>query len=851
MPPARKTPPTQPRIAVAGDLSVDWLEAETPPRAQEKGEPADPRNWKTYPDVRREARPGGAWLLADLVRSATGAEVSAPPPRDVRSVPAGEIVQCYVELGRFPAGGGGKDAKATVFRIKSYKGFTGPAGDGASAYPLKGPAAPPALWVLDDAGNGFRDRADLWPEAFGTSPNALFLVKMSRPLVSGRLFDELRKRHGGRLVLVLGADDLRREGVKISRRLSWERTATDLVWQMASNPALHPLNACAAVVVRFGVDGAILFTRSGGAFGAWLYYDPATGEDGSGEAWPGEMLGTGSAFAAGLAAVLAARGLDGLREGVTKGLLASRRLCQAGFGGDAGRLAYPGPEIFRPQEPADGLIAEVPVPPPAAAEPADPGYWCILDSLSRADLESVAFNFVVKGRDPLLEKVPSGRFRFLRTFDRSEIESFRGIKNLIGEYLASPGVTRPLSIAVFGAPGSGKSFGVSEVAESVAPGRLQKIEFNLSQFNAVDELVAAFHKVRDIALGGKVPMVFFDEFDASLNGRLGWLRYFLAPMQDGAFSDGRDVHPIGRAIFVFAGGTASSYQDFCCAEDAAAFKAVKGPDFISRLRGFVNIKGPNPVNETERLFMVRRAQILRFQLEKSAPQIFDAARTCRIDPGILRALIKVPEYRHGIRSMLAVIEMSQLAGRQTFEQAALPSPEQLELHVDADAFSRLVVRDVLLGSAREALAEAIHEHYRRDNAGQRPAGDPAMAAWDLLDEGLKESNRRQADHIPAKLKAVGCDFAPAAGTSGKSVRLTPDEIEVMARMEHDRWVAEKLLDGFGPGPRDNPRKTSPYLVPWDELDEKIRDIDRQTVREIPALLASAGFEIYRLGRGRS
>ncbi len=841
----RKTAPSQARIVVAGDLSVDWFEVETPPRGAAKGEPVHPRNWRTYPAVRREARPGGAWLVAEFVRAATGADVAGPAPKDVRAVPADELVHAYVELGRFPLAGGKKDEKASVLRVKAYKGFTGPEGDRPSAYPFKGAAGVADIVVLDDAGNGFRDHEALWPP-FPKNDKALYVVKMSRPLAGGLLFERLRKAHGDRLVLVLAADDLRREGVKISRRLSWERTATDFVWQMASNPSLLPLNGCAAVVVRFGVDGAIAYSRSNGVVASWLFYDPATGEDGAGEAWPGEMIGTGSAFTAGLAAALAGRGLDGLKDGVRKGLVAARRLWQGGFGGDADRIAYPGADLFRPAEPQDGTIAEVPVPPPAAAEPADPGFWRILDDLARADLETVAVNFVVKGKDPLLDRVPSGRFRNLRTFDRSEIESFRGIKNLVCEYMASPAVSRPLSIAVFGAPGSGKSFGVTEVAESVAPGRLQKLEFNMSQFNAPDELVAAFHKVRDAALGGKMPIVFFDEFDASFGGRLGWLKYFLAPMQDGAFSDGRDVHPIGRAIFVFAGGTASTYAQFCCAEDAAAFKAVKGPDFVSRLRGFVNIKGPNPVDDDERLFMVRRAQILRLQLEKNAPQIFDAGRICRIDPGVLRAMIKVPEYRHGIRSMLAVIEMSQLAGRQSFEQAALPSPEQLELHVEAEAFSRLVVRDVLLGSAREALARAIHERYRRDNADKRAADDPAMAAWDVLDEGLKESNRRQADHIPAKLKAVGCDFAPARAGKAKAVRFDAGEIETMARMEHERWVAEKLLGGFGPGPRDPGKKTSPYLVPWDELDDKIRDYDREAVREIPDLLASAGFEIYRL-----
>jgi hypothetical protein len=847
MTPAKKTAQSKPSIVVAGDLSVDWFEIEAPPRGAAKGEPVNPRNWRTYPAVSRESRPGGAWLLADFVAAATGVEVEAPPLRDTRSIAADELVHAYVEIGRFPAVGGRKDEKPSVFRVRAYKGFSGPAGETPSVYPFKPRSTAPGLVVLDDAGNGFRDHPDLWPAALSNGAKPPVVVKMSRPLTAGRLFDHLRRRHADRLVLLLDADDLRREGVKISRRLSWERTATDFVWQMASNPALLPLNACAAVVVRFGVDGAIVYSSRGGAVEAWLDYDPATGEDGVRELWPGEMIGAGSAFAAGLAGAVAEKGLEGVREGAAKGLAAARRLWRGGFGTDVERLAYPGKEIFRPLEPQDGILAEVRIPAPTAAEPADPDYWCILDTLTRSDLETIACNFVLKGKDPMLDRVPSGRFRNLRTFDRSEIESFRGLKNLVGEYLASPAVGRPLSIAVFGAPGSGKSFGVNEVAESVAPGRLQKIEFNLSQFNDPRELVAAFHRVRDIALGGKIPIVFFDEFDSAYNGRLGWLKYFLAPMQDGAFSDGHDVHPIGRAIFVFAGGTASSYRAFCCADDAAAFKAVKGPDFVSRLRGYVDIKGPNPVDDKERLYLVRRAQILRFQLEKSAPQIFDASKTCRLDPGVLRAMIKAPEYRHGIRSILAVIEMSQLAGRQSFEQAALPSPEQLELHVDADAFSRLVVRDVLLGSAREKLARAIHERYRKANAAKRAAGDPAMAEWESLDEGLKESNRRQADHIPVKLKAAGYDFAPAAGKA-RPVKFEPSEIETMARMEHERWVAEKLLAGFTAGARDNAAKTSPYLVPWDELDAKIKDIDRQAVREIPELLASAGFEIYRLKR---
>ena len=52
------------------------------------------------------------------------------------------------------------------------------------------------------------------------------------------------------------------------------------------------------------------------------------------------------------------------------------------------------------------------------------------------------------------------------------------------------------------------------------------------------------------------------------------------------------------------------------------FKGAKGPDFLSRHRGYVDIKGPNPVDLDDRLFIVRRAIFLRFLLLKNAKNIF-------------------------------------------------------------------------------------------------------------------------------------------------------------------------------------------------------------------------------------
>ena len=252
-------------------------------------------------------------------------------------------------------------------------------------------------------------------------------------------------------------------------------------------------------------------------------------------------------------------------------------------------------------------------------------------------------------------------------------------------------------------------------------------------------------------------------------------------MQDGEFRDGEAVHPIGKAIFVFAGGTSSSFEAFCRQDAPAdkresaldAFKKVKGPDFVSRLRGYVNIMGPNPVGDTDFACIIRRAMLLRSMIERTASYLLDSKKRARIDDGVLRALIKVPLYKHGARSMEAILDMSLLNGRSCFEQACLPPREQLRLHVDDEIFSRLVVRDVLFGAARDILAEAIHEAFRNEQRGKRPDSDPSMQSWDELDKGLRESNRQQADDIPAKLRRVDCGFGPVAGAIAATLRLHP------------------------------------------------------------------------------
>jgi hypothetical protein len=155
--------------------------------------------------------------------------------------------------------------------------------------------------------------------------------------------------------------------------------------------------------------------------------------------------------------------------------------------------------------------------------------------------------------------------------------------------------------------------------------------------------------------------------------------------------------------------------------------------------------------------------------------------------------------------------------------------------------------DLILQGAYEALARAIHAEYLRLAArqGHTPTTRPAMVPWEQLPEGMRESNRRQADHIGVKLRAIGCDVEPLDEWDADPFEFSPEEVERLAGMEHARWMDERLSQGWRLGARDDARRLHPDLVPWEQLSEPTRDYDRGAVLHIPELLAQVGLQVRR------
>ena len=758
-------------VQVAGDVTVDCN------IAQSAGDVSAGARSRLH--ARAHMQFGGAALLAQLIEAvnnqdALGWHVSGPTVRHpAQSLADSSLPQSHAVWAAFAGAGSQR-----VWRVSEFLGTGFAEGAGENAVPLSADASARVL-VLDDANMGFRAaNADL---TLGGGP--WVVLKLSAPVAPNPMLESLVRSAASRLVVVVSADDLRLTDVHISRNVSWERTAQDLVWEIAHNTTLALLAECAHLVVSFRCAGT--FVRSRLAAGHWLFFDPAGGEGEWQARLPGDAIGYNLCLAASLVREIATQGNSfDIHRAVQAGVRAMRALHQHGYGKTGGPFGFPHAPVAAALADSTPAVASAKVEVPLRAG------WTIIADRQTRGFAAAAESIVLEGGGNVLHDIPCTRFGGLVLIDRTEIESYRSIGTLFAEYQAQ-GRAKPLSIAVFGPPGAGKSFGVEQLAKSL-PGKMEDVTFNVSQFRSPEALAHAFHRVRDIGLSGKLPLVFWDEFDTrDDNGRPYWLRHFLAPMQDGRFQEGETTHPIGKAIFVFAGGTVWTQQEFAAKADPD--DTAKGRDFLSRLKGYIDVLGPNArAAGGDEQFLIRRAFLLRSIAERNAPQIVGADQRIQIDGGVLRALLRISDYRHGVRSMESMVTMSTLSGRGRFDRSFLPATGPMNLHVDAAEFQALVQMDDLR-TVVDAMAERIHQYFLEDLVEQERETHPANRPFAELPEHDKEQNRDQARDIPFKLARVGRLAVRGPVPESERAPLENEEVEFLAQFEHDRWMALKLL----------------------------------------------------------
>jgi hypothetical protein len=453
---------------------------------------------------------------------------------------------------------------------------------------------------------------------------------------------------------------------------------------------------------------------------------------------------------------------------------------------------------------------------------------------------ALATEIVRRGWEGPLAFAPKAKYGRYMTVDRDEIERINEVRQMIANYRNNPEQREPLAIAVFGPPGSGKSFAISELATELFQMKSSIIDrlilkFNLTQIGEIDQLHDKLHQVRTATVLGEIPIVFWDEFDT---GKLMWLKYFLAPLQDSIFETSSGSYPLGKAIFIFAGGSCHNFREFNkerAGQEEAEFRDVKGPDFVSRLQGFIDIKGPNPVKpeaakqsssdgdstqqrdedssrQVDVAHLIRRAILLSSAIKRFKPNAIDeVTNEPAISPGLVRAFLRVKEYKHGARSLEAVVKMSTLNNGYLSSDGLPPKP-LLDLHVSPD-FMTLIREGEEVSPVIEALAKAIHDVWYAARKAQdwrygpqrseEKKEHPLMLDFDELPEVDKERNRLTARVTHAKLLDVGFRIIRRQSTGDNpdgqnyiSKEEYEEQLPKLMRIEHDIWLRDHLLKGY-------------------------------------------------------
>ncbi|MGL5096339.1 MAG: hypothetical protein ACRDD1_12165, partial [Planctomycetia bacterium] len=106
------------------------------------------------------------------------------------------------------------------------------------------------------------------------------------------------------------------------------------------------------------------------------------------------------------------------------------------------------------------------------------------------------------------------------------------------------------------------------------------------------------------------------------------------------------------------------------------------------------------------------------------------------------------------------------------------------------------------------------------------AGEKAYAEFAALDHVFQDSNRQAIHMFPIKLAALGLELVPAdapraPGEADPVIPSMDDPVcETAGMIEHHRYLGERLMKGWGFGPRADHPPRRPSFLSWAELKRR-------------------------------
>lgn len=200
-----------------------------------------------------------------------------------------------------------------------------------------------------------------------------------------------------------------------------------------------------------------------------------------------------------------------------------------------------------------------------------------------------------------------------------------------------------------------------------------------------------------------------------------------------------------------------------------------------------------------------------------------------------RIVLDAPEH-HGIKKVLQTGHDDRKRKLSTFIEL-LPG------------FSIACGHEAVFSESLDTIAMKIHDTWFKETqtkiADAEKSGNHAEAKkhrekdtfkfWSELSEEQKDVNRLAADHLEIKARSVDMDPNDPK-LLAKWNNLSDDQLEMLSRVEHERWAAPLWMAGWQKGANDQgktdySRRLHPNLVAYDALDEGTKKYDRDQVRK--------------------
>ncbi|MHA1453895.1 MAG: NAD-binding protein, partial [Promethearchaeota archaeon] len=158
-------------------------------------------------------------------------------------------------------------------------------------------------------------------------------------------------------------------------------------------------------------------------------------------------------------------------------------------------------------------------------------------------------------------------------------------------------------------------------------------------------------------------------------------------------------------------------------------------------------------------------------------------------------------------------------------------------------------KEIIAQENLDRIAKMIHEVFlegEKDKLDTDETKSKFGKPWEKLPEVIRKSNRLQADHMIIKIRTLKARVGKIVA-KGEEFELGEDDLSTdLAIMEHNRWCAERWVEGWKYGKeKDKLMKINPALVPYAELHDDEVKKDKSAVNTITKSLELINLKLLK------